>query len=196
MANLYDIDQKLQMLENYGCDEDGVILSEEEFIEMYESIQMDLNDKIENTICFVKNLTSDVKALKEEEDKLKKRRQMKENLAERLKTRIDSYIKYQHTNEDGELDRKALNSFKMETPKMSISYRKSVVADITNLSQVPSEFIKPHEITEKDVDKAGIKKIMLDKLKELNKDKTKTDEQLDYELPYAKLITNINMGIK
>ena len=54
--NLYDIDERLKVLEEYGIDsETGEILSEEDFYKLYDEIQMDLNTKIENTICFVKN---------------------------------------------------------------------------------------------------------------------------------------------
>ena len=68
MANLYEIDYQLQMLEDYMVDvETGEILDEDSFNAKFDEIQMALNEKIESSICFVKNLQADIEAFKTEE---------------------------------------------------------------------------------------------------------------------------------
>ena len=67
-------------------------------------------EKIEQLICFYKNVTALAKAIKEEETKLKERRTAEENKAERLK----QYIAY------------ALAGEKFKTAKVAVSYKHTV----------------------------------------------------------------------
>lgn len=150
MSSLYEIDQRLQSLEQYLVDiETGEIVeTEDRFNEIFEEIQMDLNAKIENTACFIKNLNSDIEAFKKEEDSLKQRRKVKENLLQRLKENLNRYISYQYMNEDGTIDNDGLNKFKFETPKTKISYRKSESVNVTNMTLIPTNYMTV-TITEK-----------------------------------------------
>lgn len=159
MASLYEIDERLRMLEDCLVDiETGeIVQTEEEFNKLFDEIQMDLSTKIESTMCFYKNLQSDINAFKEEEKNLAKRRKVKENLAERLKNRIDNYITHQFTDEEGNVDTDNLNKWKMETPKVKLSYRKSESVD-TDLDLIPKKFIKKK--IELSADKAEIKKLL------------------------------------
>lgn len=174
MATLYDIDERLRMLEEYSVDiETGEILDNEtDFKNVYEEIKMDLQTKIEQTLCFVKNLNADIQALKSEEDKLKKRRQAKENLVNRLKRMVNDHVILQCEN-DAEL-----NAYKFETPKCRLSYRKSEVVDVYDLDSIPSEYITIK--TEKTANKTDIKKAIKD----------------GKEISGATIQTNYNMQIK
>lgn len=179
MANLFEIDEQLRMLEEYMVDiETGEILSEEEFYKKLDEVQMALYDKIENTMCFYKNLMSDVESFKAEEKRISERRKIKENLAERLKKRIDSYIVHQFTDDEGNIDTASLNKWKMETPKVKLSYRKSDAVEITDINKLPKEFIK--EKIEYSADKISLKKALV------NGDK----------IDGATIVTNYNMQIK
>ena len=65
MANLYEIDYQLRVLEDYMCDPDtGELLDEDSFNAKFDEIQMALSEKIENSMCFYKNLQSDIEAFK------------------------------------------------------------------------------------------------------------------------------------
>ena len=68
--NLYDIDQRLvTLLEERFDIEDGVLCeTEEELAKKIDEVSLDLDTKIENIGCYIKNLESDVEALKKEED--------------------------------------------------------------------------------------------------------------------------------
>ena len=141
--NLYDIDERLRILEEYAVDsETGELLEGEELAKLYNEVQMSLVDKLENTACFIKNLLSDAEQIKAEEEKLAKRRKHKEKLAENLKNYMNGYISMQFMNEDGEIDGEALHKYKFETPRTKLSYRKSDVVEILDESKLPKEFIK------------------------------------------------------
>ena len=62
---LYEIDKDIQVLIN----EDGEI----EDIERFDALVMERNKKIENVGCWVKNLTAEVAAMKEEKKRLEDR---------------------------------------------------------------------------------------------------------------------------
>ena len=173
---LYDIDQRLLMLETYGVDtETGeVAVSDEDFMRMYEEVAMDMQTKLSDTACFIKNLLSDAEQIKQEEAKLSARRKAKERLAERLQNSMNGVII--NTLNDGDME--SVNKWKLETPKCRISYRKSQKVEITDINKIPKEFIK-EEITYKpDKDKIG--KIL------------KRGETVEG----TELVTNMNMQIK
>ena len=143
MSSLYDIAENLRIIEEYACNPDtGELLEGDELKELYDSVQMSLTDKIENTACFIKNLLSDAEQIKAEEEKLAKRRKQKEKLAENLKNYMNGYISMQFMNEDGEIDGEALHKYKFETPRTKLSYRKSEVVEVYDESKLPKEFIK------------------------------------------------------
>ena len=53
--SLYEINDQLRILEEWQINpETGELLSVAEFNKLFDKIQMDLNSKIENTICFAK----------------------------------------------------------------------------------------------------------------------------------------------
>lgn len=109
MSTLYDIDTRLEACVD---PETGEILD----FEAFENLQMERSEKLENTALWYKNLQADIKALKEEEDKLSERRHAAERKAENLK----SYLDY------------ALGGEKFTTPRVQLSFRKSekvVVSD-------------------------------------------------------------------
>ena len=179
MANLYEIDYQLRVLEDYMCDPDtGELLDEDSFNVKFDEIQMALNDKIESSMCFYKNLQADIEAFKAEEKNLAQRRKVKENLAERIKKRIDSYIQHQFTDEEGNLHKDELNKYKFETPRVKISYRKSDSVDVYDIDSLPKEYIK--EKVEVSADKTALKK----------------DIKSGKEINGAKIVTNLNMQVK
>ena len=115
--NLYEIDNAI-----LNC----VDMETGEIIDMgkLNALQMERAQKIENIGCWIKNLLSDAKALKEEKDNLAARQKVAENKAASLKEFLSKYL-------DGE---------KFKTAKVSISYRKSDSVDISANATVPEEF--------------------------------------------------------
>lgn len=105
---LYEINAQIdQILSNIEIDEEtGEVLFDTTLLE---SLQIAHDVKIENIGCYVKNLNSDIEALKTEEKNLNSRRKSKEKLVERLTYMLDNDLKGQ----------------KFETARCTISYRKS-----------------------------------------------------------------------
>lgn len=112
---LYEINQSI--LECFDA-ETGEILDAEKLTEL--SIERDT--KIENIALYVKNLTSEAAAIREEEKALAARRKAKENRAEQLK----NYL----LNE--------LNGEKFETAKASVTFRKSEGVAVTDDAELIS----------------------------------------------------------
>lgn len=176
--NLYEIDQRLLNLETYGVDtETGeVAVSEEDFQRMYEDIQMDMENKLINTACYIKNVQSDIEQIKAEEDRLKKRRQSKEKAVERYKKAMDNVIKHRLNDIDNDFD--GCNKWKIDDPKAIISYRKSTKLEIIDADLIPKKY-KTEEVVTK-ISTEDITKALK------NGEKVKG----------AELVKNLNMQIK
>lgn len=104
---LYEIDQKMQSLVD---PETGELMDYEAFV----ALQMDREKKIENMALWVKDLSAEAKAIKEEEDNLRDRRRGMENKAERLKTYLSI----------------ALGGEKFQTARCAVSFRKTASVQI------------------------------------------------------------------
>ena len=109
MANIYEINQAI-----LDCidPETGEILD----MEALEQLQMDRVQKAENVVCWRKNLMALIGDIKEEEDALKKRREV-------LQRKVDSLDNYLSMHFNGE---------KIETARAVINWRKSTSVEITN----------------------------------------------------------------
>lgn len=82
---LYEITQDIAELEELINNEE---LSEEEITEVKSIIESVLNEKAEQIAYVIKNKESDIKAIKEEEKRLKEKRKSVEKSAERLKSYV------------------------------------------------------------------------------------------------------------
>ncbi len=181
MATLYEINEKLKALETYGVDlETGELLEDEDFAKLFNELQMDYETKVENTLCFIKNLLSDVEAFKKEAENLKQRAKSKENLAMRLKANIDYMVDGLYLNDDNSIDIEKKNKYKFETPKCKLSYRKSDVVDVFDIDKIPKEFINVK--IEESPNKTAMKKYL----------KENDDNKIDGVI----LKTNLSMQIK
>ena len=107
--SIYDIDKSIVALVD---DETGEISDEEAF----DQLQMERDQKIENIGCYVKNLTAEAKAIKDEESALAARRKAAGNKVERLKNLLDY----------------ALRGAKFSTPRLKVSYRKSQTVEVSD----------------------------------------------------------------
>jgi len=103
---LYQIQDNIRKAIELGFDEEtGEIFD----ADALEALELQRDEKIENIALFIKDLSAEAKAIKEEKMALARRQQTAENHAESLK-------KYLSICLDGE---------KFKSPKVAISYRKS-----------------------------------------------------------------------
>lgn len=159
MANLYEIEQAL-----LDCidTETGEILD----FSAFEQLLMEKDTKIEQMALWVKNLNSDAEAFKKEKEVFAD----KEKAA---KAKVESLKKY--------LDM-VLQGNKFSTPKVQITYRKSVSTEVDN------EFIEWAQKNNCD----------LLKIKEPEPNKTAIKELITSgtDVPFARVLENSNIQIK
>ena len=182
MGNLYSIDEKLYYLIEEGFDtETGEILEAFDLNKAINEATMELDKKIDNIGAYIKNLESEVEAIKEEKKKLSSRQKTKENKINSLKRYLDGYFRYSQSNYfEDETGKVKFNKF--ESPRVVISYRKSDSINVTNINKVPEEYIKPRVLKEDDVKKSDIKDYL----------KKHEDETIDG----VELLHNKNISIK
>ena len=121
-------------------------LDEEKFRNTLESIQDSIEDKVENTAKVIKSIEADVLAIKEEEKRLKERRQALEKKIDNIK----DYLKEQ-------LEKAGIDKVKRATFTVSIQ-NNPPKAEIVDEKSLPLEFMIPQPAK---VDKRAI----LEKLK-------------------------------
>lgn len=131
---IYDIDQAILSLVD---PETGEILDYESF----EALQMEKEQKIENIALYIKNLTAEAKAIRDEEKNLAERRKTAENKAESLKRYLDTI----------------LNGQALKTAKFAVSYRRTESVEIDDISKVPEAFLR-YSVPE--ADKTAIKQAL------------------------------------
>ena len=154
---LFEIEQSMYNLLNYGIDDETgeVIQSEEEFNKLYDSIQLDINTKLDNTNCLCKILNGEIDVIDKEIERLQKEKKKRERTIEFLSKRVDYFIRKQFIDENGNLDGDKLNKFKLDLPHSKISYRKSESLNIIDEKMIPKDYYK--EKVEWSIDKRKIK---------------------------------------
>ncbi len=88
--------------------------------EAFAQLQMAREEKIENTILYIKNLEAEAEAVEAEEKRLKERREPLENKAKRLRVYVED----------------ALGGEVFKTARCAVSYRKSKALEMENQEAV------------------------------------------------------------
>lgn len=140
---LYEINEELRsIMEDIVVDEEtGEIIGEIDY-EKIKALQLEREEKLENMALYVKELRSEVDALKSEVKKLNERTRVKENKIKSLSNYLDFILKGMKTN-------------RFETSRVLISYRKSE-AVLVDESKLPKKYMK----VELSPDKIEIKKLL------------------------------------
>ena len=178
--NLFDIqDSMMNLLEYHVNDETGEIIeTEEEFNELYNSIQLDLQTKLDNTNCLQKLIDGEIDVIDKEIKRLTAEKSARVHKKEWLRNRVDYFVKRQFTDENGNVDVEKLHKYKLDLPHSKISYRKSDSVEITDFNNLPKEYIKTK--IEENPDKMAIKNAI----------------KGGKEVKGAKIVTNYNIQIK
>lgn len=129
---LYDIDAQIAALD--GAAEDDMLIDAEtgELISVsqaLDALRMEREAKLENVACWVKNLCSEADAIREEENRLIKRRKAAETKAARLK----AWLLAAMTREDGTTD-------KLKTGRVSISVKRNPPSTVVDDELLPSTY--------------------------------------------------------
>lgn len=133
--NLYEIDKRINDTIEFCCDlETGELLDDEMLENTLNNLEISKEEKLTNIAKYIKNLTSDAKALQEEKLKFAKRQKVAENKIKRLKKYIDDFIR----NTQGE----NFNNYKFKDVNNTISYRKSQSLEIDDIDKINEDFLK------------------------------------------------------
>ena len=178
--NLFEIEQSMMNLLEYGIDDETgeIIEDEEEFNRLYESIQLDLQTKLDNSNCLCKVLDGEIEVIDKEIKRLTAEKSARVHKKEWIKNRVDNFIRRQFTDEEGNLDTEGLNKYKMDLPHSKISYRKSDSVDVFNMNLLPTKYIRKK--VEETPDKTSIK----------------NDLKNGKEISGARIVTNYNLQVK
>ena len=127
MANLYEINEvllyALARADVEAIEYDGEIT--EATAEELDRLEMNREDKIQNTALYIKNIAAEIAMIKAEEKNLKERRVSLEKTGERISEWLKSNLR-------GE--KRASGNFK-------ISYRKSQAVEVSNVDLLPARFV-------------------------------------------------------
>lgn len=129
--NLYEINNAMQKCINLETGEID--------LELFEKLQLEKDEKIENVALWIKNLSSDVESMENEKKAFEERIKACKNKVSSLKTYLEM----------------ALNGEKFQTAKCSITFRKSKSIEVTDISKLEKNYLKCAEPT---ADKTAIKK--------------------------------------
>ena len=129
---LYDIDAQIAALD--GAAEDDMLIDAEtgELISVsqaLDALRMEREAKLENVACWVKNLSAEADAIREEENRLVKRRKAAETKAANLKAWLLSAM----TREDGTTD-------KLKTGRVMVSVKRNPPSTVVDDALLPSTY--------------------------------------------------------
>lgn len=159
--NLYEINAELEAAFNAAIDPETGEILDESMAEQFEQLQVDRETKINNTACLIKNLKAEAAALKAERDAFAARQKAAEKKAEALTKYLSGF----------------LNGEKFKSTEVSISWRKSESLEVTDLLQIPDEYLTY-------------------KMPEANKTAIKAAIKAGTEVPGVQIVQNMNMSIK
>ena len=144
---LYQINQLYALILDECIDEETGEVLDESLIERLNALEMAFEEKTEDICSSIKNLLADADAIKLEEKNLKKRREAKEHLAERL----TEYLKQN------------LNGRPYESARHKVKYTHSESLEVDlekfRMNENAAMYLKPQEPVP---DKMAIKKAMKD----------------------------------
>ena len=129
---LYDIDAQIAALEDAAEDdmlidaETGELISVSQALD---ALRMEREAKLENVACWVKNLSAEADAIREEENRLIKRRKAAETKAANLKSWLLSAM----TREDGTTD-------KLKTGRVMVSVKRNPPSTVVDDALLPSTY--------------------------------------------------------
>ena len=129
--NLYEINNAMQECVNLETGEID--------LELFEKLQLEKDEKIENVALWIKNLSSDVESMENEKKAFEERIKACKNKVSSLKTYLEM----------------VLNGEKFQTSRCSITFRKSKSIEVTDISKLEKNYLK---YAEPMADKTAIKK--------------------------------------
>ena len=141
--NLYEINEEILMAYNSAIDQETGEIIDEEALNALGELSMERDEKIENILLWIKNLTAEAEALKKEKQAFADRQSSVESKASSLKRYIGSI----------------LNGEKFFSPRVSVNWRKSQSVEYSgDVNKLPENCIRKKE---PEVNKTELKKMLI-----------------------------------
>lgn len=160
--SLYEIDRQIMALVD---PETGEIMDGAAF----DQLQMAREDKLEGIACFIKNLTAENDAIRQEEKNLANRRKLNDNKIERLRTYLAD----------------ALGGETFQTAKVSVNFRRTSRVEVAE----PALAIAWAQAN-------GFNGLVKYKAPEIGKDDLGKLLRSGMEIPGVELVEGMSMGVK
>lgn len=142
MASIYELNKNYQevsaLLETAETEEELQAIND-----TLEMLDCSIEEKVENTAKYIKNVESDIEGIKAEINRLTALKKQKERNTEWLKSNIEYALKNKGIE-------------KLEVGTFKCGYRKSESVEVDDLKAIPSDYTK----TEIKPDKTAIKKAL------------------------------------
>ena len=161
--NLFEIEDAIANCVKLEGRDDYIDVSTGEIIDTaaLEQLEMDRDKKIRNIACWIRNLEADEKALTDQIKTFTARKNAVKNKRESLKKYLANF----------------LNGAKWQNSEVAISWRKSESVEVSNVKELPEEYLKYKD-------------------PEPDKVKLKADLKAGAEIEGVRLITKENIQIK
>ena len=161
--NLFEIEDAIANCVKLEGRDDYIDVSTGEIIDTaaLEQLEMDRDKKIRNIACWIRNLEADEKALTDQIKTFTARKNAVKNKRESLKSYLANF----------------LNGAKWQNSEVAISWRKSESVEVSNVKELPEEYLKYKD-------------------PEPDKVKLKADLKAGAEIEGVRLITKENIQIK
>lgn len=142
MASIYELNKNYQevsaLLETAETEEELQAIND-----TLEMLDCSIEEKVENTAKYIKNVESDIEGIKAEINRLTALKKQKERNTEWLKSNIEYALKTKGIE-------------KLEVGTFKCGYRKSESVEVEDLNALPMDYIK----TKMEPDKTAIKKAL------------------------------------
>ena len=142
MASIYELNKNYQevsaLLETAETEEELQAIND-----TLEMLDCSIEEKVENTAKYIKNVESDIEGIKAEINRLTTLKKQKERNTEWLKSNIEYALKTKGIE-------------KLEVGTFKCGYRKSESVEVEDLNALPMDYIK----TKMEPDKTAIKKAL------------------------------------
>ena len=165
MPSLYQLTDQYRQIEEAAYNDE---LSYDDFSAALDAVEDDIEHKVDGYCRIIAHLKTDVQALKDEEARIKSRRQSLDESVKRLKTALSVAMDAQGKS-------------KIKTSLYTVYHANRTGLEITDLDAVPPEYIKLHKRTEDDVNKKAITALLME-----------TGEVM----PWARLVTVRSLNIR
>lgn len=134
MATLYELTDAYDTVMNMLYDED---VDQQTILDTLEGIEMEFEDKADNYAKIIKNINSDVEAIKVELDRLQARKTALENKSKWLKDTLEANMKQ-------------IGKTKFKTALFSFNIQKNgglqpLAIDVLDINEIPKKYLIPQD---------------------------------------------------